>query len=347
MNERQIVYGAVIASFLLHLIVVAATWRLPFMPQPDDAMAQAFTDEMELYLVPVGDEDVLEAEAQLPKTYTSVPERLASLEPPESQETLAMHHSLAADMVEGGDGNAPAAAEEWLFPQNAVRREDLLVEGGAAYAPEPFQNPQDGRQNRDRGGQEQNPSSIENPDLDTGEMPLPELNSDNRREGDEEGVDEIDNNQADLDDWIGGEAPTILREGEEYSYGDRGFEFDQAELGEMGSGVAIDGDFSLSTYEWDYAPWIKRFGNELHRHWMSPYAYKLGVISGKTIIKMVVEKDGRPSSLEVLQADGHESLHDASLAALNAFAPYAPLPAHFPEEKLVIILGLHYPAWRH
>ena len=46
-------------------------------------------------------------------------------------------------------------------------------------------------------------------------------------------------------------------------------------------------------------------------------------------LKIVIEKDGRPSSMEIMETDGHQSLHDASMAALKAFAPYAPLPAHF------------------
>ena len=33
-------------------------------------------------------------------------------------------------------------------------------------------------------------------------------------------------------------------------------------------------------------------------------------------------------------------------SALKAFAPYAPLPPNFPDEELVIILTLHYPAWK-
>jgi hypothetical protein len=48
--------------------------------------------------------------------------------------------------------------------------------------------------------------------------------------------------------------------------------------------------------------------------------------------------------MEVFETQGHESLHTASLAALQAFAPYAPLPPDFPEDHLVITLGLHYPA---
>ena len=50
--------------------------------------------------------------------------------------------------------------------------------------------------------------------------------------------------------------------------------------------------------------------------------------------------------MEIIETEGHESLHDASEAALKAFAPYWPLPDHFPEENLVITLGLHYPAFR-
>jgi TonB family protein len=70
------------------------------------------------------------------------------------------------------------------------------------------------------------------------------------------------------------------------------------------------------------------------------------VIHGKTVIRLVVERDGRPSAMEILETEGHESLHQASIAALRAFAPYAPLPPDFPEEKLVIHLTLQYPAWK-
>ena len=70
------------------------------------------------------------------------------------------------------------------------------------------------------------------------------------------------------------------------------------------------------------------------------------MIHGQTQIRLVIERDGRPSVMEVIGTEGHESLHQASVAALMAFTPYAPLPPGFPEENLVIILTLHYPAWR-
>ena len=184
-------------------------------------------------------------------------------------------------------------------------------------------------------------------DLDpTGQWALP--NEDAEAGGADEGdqADKQDEKKPELEDWWGGEAPSILKEGDQGQPGDKGFDFNQTAKGKVQSGVAIDGDFSLNTYEWDYAPWMRRFQNELYRHWMAPYAYRLGVISGMTVIKLVIRKDGRVQSMEVIETDGHQSLHDASEAALKAFAPYWPLPDHFPEDVLVITLGLHYPAFR-
>jgi len=147
-----------------------------------------------------------------------------------------------------------------------------------------------------------------------------------------------------LDRWWRQEQPSILKQGRQGADGDRGFDFDQDAKGKVTSGVAIDGNFSLNTYEWDYAPWMHRFTNELYRHWVPPYAYRLGLLHGHTTIKLVVNKDGTVASMKVQETEGHESLHEASVAALSAFAPYAPLPKNFPEENLVIILGLYYPA---
>jgi len=70
------------------------------------------------------------------------------------------------------------------------------------------------------------------------------------------------------------------------------------------------------------------------------------VIDGKTTLRLVVQPAGTIGDLEILDEQGHESLHQASEAALWATAPFAPLPDDFPEENLVIILSLHYPAWK-
>ena len=65
-----------------------------------------------------------------------------------------------------------------------------------------------------------------------------------------------------------------------------------------------------------------------------------------TNIRIVVVKNGRLSAIEVIVTVCLVSLHEAWKAALKAFATYAALPPNFPEPNLVIILSLHYPAWR-
>lgn len=122
--------------------------------------------------------------------------------------------------------------------------------------------------------------------------------------------------------------------------------FDQPEAARLGSGVELFGDVRLSTVAWDYAPWLQRFRAALIRNWQAPYAFHLGLIHGQQRISVEVGKDGALLGLTLLSNEGHESLQTASLSAFRAAAPYAPLPQHFPEERLVMHWTLIYPEAR-
>lgn len=325
----------------MHVIFAAATWKIPFL-QVDPIQARQLEAEVELFLVP--DDPESGSDGEMPRAYTAIPERLATENPPENPEYLAMHHSIAADNVMGEDGISPKAQQEWIAPKVDIRKEDFEGAAGVDYAQQPMAIPESGARPSNSGSAGEDQKVVQGQDQGAhGEWSLPDETA--AEAGDDKADEQEREAQPDLADWWGGQAPSVLKQGQEGSAGDRGFDFNQASRGKVGSGVAIDGDFSLNTYEWDYAPWMKRFENQLHRVWMAPYAYRVGIISGKTVIKLVVEKNGVPRTLEILETEGHESLHDASMAALKAFAPYAPLPAHFPEETLVITLGLHYPDW--
>ncbi len=344
MQENRFLGWAYLASLLLHMVLVAVILWVP-MPS-GEGNAQAQEPEIEVYLVP-DEELALLQESEMPRKYTSIPERMAQEKPPENPEFLSLHHSTAADNIEGGQGNSPTAEETFEAAQVAIQKEELTGADGVEYAQQPLPQTQSGRSPQEQGQAGQDEKKITSATQQgAGQWALPGPATAKGQDSDKEEVDQEKADQPNLDDWWGGESPSVLKEGAKGSQGDRGFDFNQKTRGSVGAGVAIDGDFSLNTYEWNYGPWMRRFENELHRHWVAPYAYRLGVISGKTVIKIVIQKDGRPSSMEVLETDGHQSLHDASAAALKAFAPYAPLPAHFPEENLVITLGLHYPAWR-
>ena len=345
MQEKRVIQGAFALSLLLHLVLAAATWRIPLAPSVDPAMANDLEREVELFLVP--DEPAEDPSNELPQAFTAVPDRQASETPPEDPDYLALHHSIAADNKMGGDSNTPSADEEWEAEQVRIQKDEKSGADGVQNAEQPLPETESATSPSVTGAEGREQEKVDGEDIDpTGQWVLPREDQESGGEAEGEESEKQDEKKPELEDWWGGEAPTILKEGEEGAVGDKGFDFNQQARGKVQAGVAFNGNYSLNTYEWEFAPWMTRFQNELHRHWMAPYAYRLGVISGLTLIKMVIRKDGRVESMEVLETNGHDSLHDASEAALKAFAPYWPLPENFPEENLVITLALHYPALR-
>jgi outer membrane biosynthesis protein TonB len=107
------------------------------------------------------------------------------------------------------------------------------------------------------------------------------------------------------------------------------------------------GAISLSTYQWEWAPYINAMKNKLERVWYAPTAYyKLGLIHGHTIIRYTIDRSGNITEMEVLHHDGHSSLEISSVSAIKALFPFLPLPEDFPEETLTITVKLIYPDLR-
>ena len=52
--------------------------------------------------------------------------------------------------------------------------------------------------------------------------------------------------------------------------------------------------------------------------------------------------DGRTEAMEVIETEGHKSLHRASANAIKGAAPFRPLPDHFPEPFLEVRFGFYY-----
>ncbi len=107
------------------------------------------------------------------------------------------------------------------------------------------------------------------------------------------------------------------------------------------------GDLSLSTYAWEWAPYINAFKQKLLRVWYAPVAYyRLGLIHGYTIIKFTISRDGRLTDLKILDQKGHESLHLSSESAIRAVFPFKALPTGFPDRDLTITARMIYPNLR-
>ena len=357
-GERRVLLTAFVVSLVLHLVGVLVFQRVPVDLAP--APVERRDPEVEIALEPEPStvtEPEAAAAAERERIFTSIPERLASETPPQDDpdqpQYLAMYHALAANPTVGADAlqpNAPRAAES---PQVALRREDLANAPGVNLAAEPAALPQQplreptpaeaaAAARRERAEREQERKRAR--DLaaeEQGALPVP------RQEEVEPAPAREESPAAapkPLQDWWGGTtAPSVLQRADRGAPGDRGIDYDQDATGPQTSGVARVGDFSLNTWEWNYAPWMQAFGNTLMRNWVVPEGRRLGLIWGKTVLRVVVERDGRVSLAEVLETDGHESLHNASRAALLSSSPFAPLPSHFPLPHLEIRLTMAYP----
>ncbi len=107
------------------------------------------------------------------------------------------------------------------------------------------------------------------------------------------------------------------------------------------------GDFALSSYEWEWAPWWLAFKRKLYRVWYVPAAYsELGLIHGHTILSFKISRNGEITELKVLRQVGHSSLETSSVNAVEAVFPFLPLPKEFPDEYLEVALKLIYPNLR-
>ena len=102
------------------------------------------------------------------------------------------------------------------------------------------------------------------------------------------------------------------------------------------------GGLQLSTYAWDFAPYMQYLKRHIDRHIYPPRAFELGMIDGKTIVKFRIWRDGRLEGPELIDYEGHYLLRDTSLKAIELSAPFKALPPDFPEEYLDITGTFEY-----
>ncbi len=109
------------------------------------------------------------------------------------------------------------------------------------------------------------------------------------------------------------------------------------------SSASHEGGISFNTYEWDFAPYMLAMKRAVERHLYPPYAFThMGVVSGDNLIRFVVSPDGTIRDLRILDSDAHFSLDRASVRAIEAAAPFLPLPRNFPEEFLEVTAHFSY-----
>ena len=102
------------------------------------------------------------------------------------------------------------------------------------------------------------------------------------------------------------------------------------------------GGLQLSTYAWDYAPYMTYLQRHIDRHIYPPRAFQLGIIDGTARVKFRIWRDGRLEGPELIDYKGHNLLRDTSLKAVEFSAPFKALPPDFPDEYLEIVGTFEY-----
>jgi len=110
-----------------------------------------------------------------------------------------------------------------------------------------------------------------------------------------------------------------------------------------GSAMASLGGISINTTAWDFAPYLLDLKHRVKQHWIPPLAFTaLGAIHGYTVVLFRIYPDGRMQAMEVIDQDGHKSLHRSSVNAIKGAAPFGSLPDDFPEDYLEVKFGFYY-----
>ena len=103
------------------------------------------------------------------------------------------------------------------------------------------------------------------------------------------------------------------------------------------------GGLQLSTYAWNYAPYLAYLKRLIESNIFPPAAFtQYGMIDGKTLVRFKIMRDGSMKDMEVLKSDGSPLLRETSVRAVDLSSPFRPLPKDFPDSYLEITGQFNY-----
>jgi hypothetical protein len=121
------------------------------------------------------------------------------------------------------------------------------------------------------------------------------------------------------------------------------YSFDQRKNSEDGP---LSDMFELSTYAWDYQPWLAKLRWKIYKFWPPKLKQTADFLLGKdgyTVWHVVVERDGRIRQINLRQPSVSNPYDLASKYAIEVFfpgldTPFPPLPEDFPLNTLEITM---------
>ncbi|MFN2433241.1 MAG: hypothetical protein ABR599_10605 [Gemmatimonadota bacterium] len=105
-----------------------------------------------------------------------------------------------------------------------------------------------------------------------------------------------------------------------------------------------EGEFSLSTYAWDYAPYMLRLKRQIEDYtWtILPTAFWYGIAAWATQVRFTIMPDGTLKSIAITGHDGVLELRHVAPDAVRGAAVFEPLPPGFPEPDLTVTGNFYF-----
>jgi len=90
----------------------------------------------------------------------------------------------------------------------------------------------------------------------------------------------------------------------------------------------------------DFGSWLRRFRAQVYGNWLIPYAAM--ALHGHTVLRFTIHKDGTITDLMILQPSSVDSFTKAAFGAIKASNPTVPLPAEYPDDRMVMTVVFYY-----
>lgn len=88
-----------------------------------------------------------------------------------------------------------------------------------------------------------------------------------------------------------------------------------------------NGGVAFDNYDWDFEPYLLHVNRKIESNIRLPWKFsEVGSIDGKSLLRFKIESGGELTELELVSYQGHTTLAETSLLAVEFAAPFEPLP---------------------
>lgn len=106
------------------------------------------------------------------------------------------------------------------------------------------------------------------------------------------------------------------------------------------------GSFTLSSYEWEYAPYMLSWIEKIKNKWVEPISYLAGKgKGGQVVVRVSVLKSGIKKKIEMIFSNVNDEMTNEAVKAVESSFNLPNLPESFKDNELVVTFSMIYPAY--